>query len=46
VLLIAVGILLATGQMTALGAQLAGSDLAQWAVALESWIAGAIPGGS
>jgi cytochrome c-type biogenesis protein len=45
-LLIAVGVLLATGQMTVLGAQLAGSDLAQWAVSLEGWFAGTIRGGS
>jgi cytochrome c-type biogenesis protein len=45
VLLIAMGILLATGQMAALGAQLAGSDLARWAVELEGWLAGAVRGG-
>jgi cytochrome c-type biogenesis protein len=45
-LLIVVGLLLATGQMTVLGAQLAGSDLAQWAVGLEDWLAAAVRGDS
>jgi cytochrome c-type biogenesis protein len=39
-LMILVGLLLVTGQMTLLGQQLAGSDPSQWAVAFEGWLDG------
>jgi hypothetical protein len=43
--MILVGLLLVTGQMTLLGQQLAGSDLSQWAVALEGWLDGVMRDG-